>query len=113
MSIQTEQGFSIHADTMIGSLELVVADLDRSVRFYRDILGFEVQSRDGQTASLGVDGQLLLRLAERPGARPHPVRTTGLYHFRNPGPKVVAIWRARSGAWQKLAIRSRAPPITW
>src|ERR1700712_5567743 len=81
MNTQTEQGFSIHAGTMIGSIELVVADLDRSVRFYQDMLGFEVQARDAQTASLGVDGQLLLRLTGRPGARPHPVRTTGLYHF--------------------------------
>lgn len=35
----------------IGHVHLKVADLERSIRFYRDVLGFEVMQRFGTTAA--------------------------------------------------------------
>ena len=82
MSAHTRQpDSSIHPATTIGAVYLTVADLDRSLRFYQEALGFQVRQRAGDTARLGAGGPAdLLVLAERPGARPTR-RTTGLYHF--------------------------------
>jgi catechol 2,3-dioxygenase len=38
---------TIHPHTRIGHVHLKVADLERSLRFYLDILGFEVTQRYG------------------------------------------------------------------
>jgi catechol 2,3-dioxygenase len=70
------------ADTTLGPASLIVADLDRSVAFYRDTLGFRVLQREGETATLGA-GEAeapILELTALAGARPKPRRTTGLYH---------------------------------
>jgi catechol 2,3-dioxygenase len=72
---------SIHPDTQLGQVALGVADLARSIAFYRDVLGFEVLQEEASQAVLGVGGEPLLRLQERPGAPPSPVSATGLYHF--------------------------------
>jgi catechol 2,3-dioxygenase len=82
MSTEKQQSnISIHPATTIGSVHLTVADLDRSLRFYQEALGFQVRQRAGETARLGAGGPNdLLVLSERPGARPAR-RTTGLYHF--------------------------------
>lgn len=71
---------TIHPDTTMGCVHLTVANLDRSLDFYRQILGFQIHQREGDTACLGAGGPDLLRLTERPGARPMS-GTTGLYHF--------------------------------
>lgn len=75
--------------THIRAVHLDVADLARSVAYYRDVLGFRVSheetSGDDRVATLSANGDddtALIRLHERPGARPVP-RTgrLGLYHF--------------------------------
>ncbi len=74
--------FSIHANTMVGQAALTVADLQRSGRFYCDVLGLRVLGRGDGTLTLTADNATpLLELTERPGARPKPARATGLYHF--------------------------------
>ena len=37
---------SVHPGVRIGHVHLKVADLDRALRFYRDVLGFELTQRD-------------------------------------------------------------------
>lgn len=66
----------------IGYAHLRVADLARSLAFYRDLLGFHEIDRQGSTVSLAAraHGPALLVLTEHPGATPKPVRTAGLYH---------------------------------
>ncbi|HJZ47328.1 MAG TPA: VOC family protein [Roseiflexaceae bacterium] len=73
---------SIHPDTRIGLIGLQVADLDRSLQFYTDVLGFIEIERADRSAVLGpVDARPLLVLRELKGARPKPREATGLYHF--------------------------------
>jgi len=68
----------------IGHVHLKVADLERSLAFYRDVLGFEVTQRVGkQAAFLSADGyhhHLGLNTWESAGGQPPAPGTTGLYH---------------------------------
>jgi catechol 2,3-dioxygenase len=64
----------------IGLVSLSVADLSRSLTYYRQNIGLSVISQSGDTATLGVGTTPLLRLHEVPGAR-LVRRATGLYHF--------------------------------
>ena len=70
------------AATTLGAAHLTVADLPRSLAFYRDILGFVArETAPGVIAlSAGPDAEPIITLTEQPGARPKPARTTGLYH---------------------------------
>ena len=72
-------------DTIIGHVHLKVADLDRAVAFYRDVLGFDLTARLGaQAAFLSVGGyhhHIGLNTWESAGGSPPPPGTTGLYHF--------------------------------
>ena len=70
----------IHPETRLGVVTLRVADLDRSIRFYGDVIGLRLTGRDAGGATLGVDGSTLLALHALPGARPVPQRATGLFH---------------------------------
>jgi catechol 2,3-dioxygenase len=75
---------SIHPDTQLGVVTLTVADLTRSVDFYRDVLGFKVLKEDKGSALLGAGNSPLLALHEVKGAGPAPTNRdgfTGLYHF--------------------------------
>ncbi len=74
--------FSIDPGTTVGQAALTVADLQRSERFYTEVLGMRVLGRGDKTLSLTADDTTpLLELLELPGARPKPARATGLYHF--------------------------------
>jgi catechol 2,3-dioxygenase len=66
--------------TRIGAVTLAVANLGRSLEFYQQALGFQLQRRAGDTAALGAGGPDLLHLVEQPGATPAR-GVTGLYHF--------------------------------
>ena len=74
----------VAAGTRIGHVHLKVADLDRSLAFYRDVLGFSVTQRYGsQAVFLSADGyhhDLGLNTWESKGGRPPPPGTTGLFH---------------------------------
>jgi len=76
---------AIHPGATIGHVHLKVADLDRSVRFYRDAFGFEVQQRYGDSAAFlsagGYHHHLGLNTWESRGGPPSPRRAAGLYHF--------------------------------
>lgn len=76
--IRTE---SIHPLTRIGSAELTVAHLERSVQFYTQVIGLRELSRSGSVVTLGTGTTPLLVLHEESGAKPQPRRSTGLYHI--------------------------------
>ena len=75
---------SIHPEAAIGHVHLTVADLDRSLGFYRDVLGFEVTARYGDSAVFlsagGYHHHIGLNTWESQGGSPPPPGTTGLYH---------------------------------
>lgn len=66
--------------THMGAVHLSVADLDRSLEYYRTSIGLDVLDREGGEARLGSGETELLRLFEEPGARPADGHT-GLFHF--------------------------------
>jgi catechol 2,3-dioxygenase len=75
---------SIDPRVDIGHVHLKVADLDRAIAFYRDILGFEVMQRHGDQAAFlsagGYHHHIGLNTWESRGSSPPPSGTTGLYH---------------------------------
>jgi catechol 2,3-dioxygenase len=68
----------------IGHVHLKVSDIDRSLGFYRDVLGFDVMQRLGDQAAFisagGYHHHLGLNTWESRGGSPPPPDTTGLYH---------------------------------
>lgn len=97
------------SDTHIGRVRLRVGDLERSLRFYRDVLGFRVAREDGSGVALaprpdnrqddGDTARELILLEERPGIRRRPSRpaTTGLYHVALLVPNRAELGRALLG----------------
>ena len=76
---------SIDPQARIGHVHLTVADLDRALAFYRDVLGFEVTTRYGQDAVFlsagGYHHHVGLNTWAGRGAPAPAPGTTGLYHF--------------------------------
>ena len=74
----------IDPGTRVGHVHLKVSDLERAVRFYQDVLGFEVMQRwGGEAAFLSAGGyhhHVGLNTWESRGGRPPSPGTTGLYH---------------------------------
>src|SRR5437868_12050796 len=87
---------AIHPETRIGHVHLKVADLDRAIRFYRDVLGFELTQRYGNDAAFlsagGYHHHIGLNTWESKGGSPPPAGTTGLYHvaIRYPDRRTLA-----------------------
>ncbi len=75
---------SAHPETTIGHVHLTVADLDRSLGFYRDLLGFEVTQQYGDSAVFLSAGRyhhhIGLNTWAGKGATPPPRGHSGLYH---------------------------------
>lgn len=68
----------------IGHVHLKVADLERALGFWRDVIGLQVMQRMGaQAAFLSAGGyhhHIGLNTWESEGGRPPPSGATGLYH---------------------------------
>ncbi len=75
---------AIDGGVRIGHVHLKVADLERSLRFYRDVLGFEVTQGYGDSAVFlsagGYHHHIGLNTWESKGGSPPPPGTTGLFH---------------------------------
>jgi catechol 2,3-dioxygenase len=69
----------------MGHVHLKVADLERALGFYRDVLGFELTQRFGSSAAFlsagGYHHHIGLNTWESEGGRPPAEGTTGLYHL--------------------------------
>ncbi len=80
-----EEPVSISPGVRIGHVHLTVSDLQRSLSFYRDILGFEVTTWYGESAVFlsagGYHHHIGLNTWAGKGATPAPPGHTGLYHF--------------------------------
>jgi catechol 2,3-dioxygenase len=93
----------ISARTVLGAVELSVADLDRSLPFYETAVGLKTLRREDGRAVLGTDRRELLVLTEEPGARPGHGHT-GLYHFALLVPE-----RRDLARWLAHAARDQVP----
>jgi catechol 2,3-dioxygenase len=87
--------------TRLGPVHLSVADLERSLSYYRSAVGLEPVEIGNGTLSLGCGGRTLLVLVEEPGAS-SAYGYTGLYHFALLVPERVDLAR-----WLAHAARDR------
>jgi catechol 2,3-dioxygenase len=82
----------------IGHVHLKVADLDRAVGFYRDVLGFEETTRLGDQAAFlsagGYHHHIGLNTWESKGGSPPPRGSTGLFHTAIRYPDRAALAKA-------------------
>lgn len=97
---------SIPAETRIGHVHLKVADLDRAIGFYRDLMGFDLLLNFGTAAFLSAGGyhhHIGLNTWESKDGAPPAQGTTGLYHFAINYPTrrdlAVALKRLLDGGW--------------
>lgn len=76
---------SIHPEVRIGHVHLKVADLERALGFYRDVLGFAVTQRMGNSAAFlsagGYHHHIGLNTWESQHGSVPAAGTTGLYHL--------------------------------
>ena len=74
----------IDPQVRMGHVHLKVADLERAIGFYRDVLGFELMQRMGDQAAFlsagGYHHHIALNTWESLSGPPPPFGTTGLYH---------------------------------
>jgi catechol 2,3-dioxygenase len=76
--------YTIPAQTRIGHVHLKVADLERALGFYRDVLGFSLVTMYGKDAAFisagGYHHHIGLNTWYSKGAPPAPMRSAGLFH---------------------------------
>ena len=73
---------SIDPKTQMGIVSLTVSDLNRSLTYYRDVIGLQILENNGRTAVLGVAGNKeLLHLHQLDAPQALMAPSTGLYHF--------------------------------
>lgn len=93
----------------IGHVHLKVANLERALAFYRDVLGFELMQRFGRSAAFlsagGYHHHIGLNTWESAGGAPPPPGTTGLYHVA-----IVYPTRAELGHALRRLIAAGIPP---
>jgi catechol 2,3-dioxygenase len=98
LTLETVPAPAIASGTRIGHVHLKVADLDRALGFWRDVIGLQVQQRMGnQAVFLSVDGyhhHIALNTWESAGGRPPAPGTTGLFHVALLYPDRPALARA-------------------
>lgn len=68
--------------TFVGQVNLKVQNLERSLAFYREVIGFEVIEQTDSSANLTADGKtVLLSIQQSNNLIPKQGKTTGLYHY--------------------------------
>ena len=85
----------------IGAVTLRVRDLAKLVAYYRDAIGLRLIREDHESAELGIDGQVLVRL--QAGAK-QPSSAAGLFHLA-----ILLPSRRDLANWLKHAAEARIP----
>jgi catechol 2,3-dioxygenase len=92
---------AITDDLTLGTVHLTVADLARSLDYYRTQIGLDVLAQESGSATLGAGARALLVLDEEVGARPAD-GYSGLFHYALLVPE-----RRSLAAWLAHAARDR------
>lgn len=96
--------YEINPKAKIGHIHLTVSDLEKSVEFYRDKLGFSVTARFGTSAVFLSSGDYHHHIGLNTWAgeniTPPPAGHTGLYHFAILYPSRVELARAFKVLWE-------------
>ncbi len=83
-NIPTMSDYKIPSTTSIGHVHLKVSDLDKALKFYCDLLGFEVTVRYSSSAVFisagGYHHHIGLNTWHSKSALPAPLNSCGLYH---------------------------------
>jgi catechol 2,3-dioxygenase len=89
---------SIDPGVDIGHVHLKVADIERALGFYRDVLGFDVMLQIGDQAAFlsagGYHHHIGLNTWESKGGSPPPPGSTGLFHVAIRYPTRAALAKA-------------------
>lgn len=98
-------GFHTKPNTFVDVVSLKVSQLDRSLDYYQNIIGFQILEKTDTTAALTADGKTPLVILEQPE---HPIprnaRHAGLYHFA-----ILLPTRAHLGAFLKHVVNAGVP----
>ena len=98
------------AETRIGHTHLKVANIDRALAFWRDVIGFEVQERIGDEAAFlaagGYHHHIALNTWQSRDGTPPPPGHTGLFHV------AVLLPDRRSLAQTVRRVRDAGYPLT-
>ncbi len=76
--------YTIPAQTRIGHIHLKVSNLDKALHFYKDLLGFQIMMRYGDSAVFvsagGYHHHIGLNTWHSKNGKPAPENSCGLYH---------------------------------
>ncbi|GAB3046774.1 VOC family protein [Virgibacillus ainsalahensis] len=93
--------------TYIGEVSINVTDLENSLTFYKNVVGFQVLEQSGRKAVLTADGKTPLLTIEQPeDVVPKEGRTTGLFHFA-----ILLPSRADLAAFLRNLIKKGGPQL--
>lgn len=63
-------------------VEIKVADMERSLKYYTEVIGFQILQQSADRVTFTTDGKTsILSIIQPKGAFQSPRKTTGLYHF--------------------------------
>lgn len=83
--VPDKKDYKIPPETRIGHVHLKVADIQRSLKFYCGLLGFELVTTYGDDAAFisagGYHHHIGLNIWYSKNAPPAPLKTTGLFHL--------------------------------
>jgi catechol 2,3-dioxygenase len=97
--------YTIDPATTVGKVVLGVANLDKMVRFYEQVMGLDLLEHGPDSAELGVDNKPIVRLESRPNGQQYP-NATGLYHLA-----ILLPTRADLGQWLRHFVQSQGRMI--
>lgn len=96
--------FAATTPTSVSRVGLKARDAEALAKYYREVVGLQEFSRDGETITLGAGSRALLDIESDKAARPDDPRSAGLFHTAFLLPS-----RADLGRWIRHAIDKRIP----